>query len=100
MKKIAFFLVLSFVLMFAISAFAQTSSPSPVAAVTATPAVTPAATTGFVAFVKANLAAIALAVYGILDVVVLVSPGLAGNGIVHQLILLTAKLAGQNPPAA
>ncbi len=51
-----------------------------------------------IGFVQAHVAAIALAVYAALDVLILVIPSLAGNGLVHQILILAGKLAGMQPP--
>lgn len=72
--------------------------PAPAASVPAV--VVPVVSGGFFAFVKANLAALALAVYAILDVVIALSPGLAANGLVHAILNLAAKASGQVPPPA
>lgn len=70
---------------------------SPAAVIVAPP---PPASPGVFGFLKANLAAVALAVYAILDVAILLSPSLAGNGLVHQILILAGKASGQTPPAA
>jgi hypothetical protein len=49
-------------------------------------------------FIMGNKAAIALAVYAILDLAILVNPKLEANGILHQIQLWASSLSGQAPP--
>ena len=51
-------------------------------------------------WVVAHQAVVAGLVVGILDFVFAVSPSLAANGILHQVYLWIASLAGKAPPAA
>jgi hypothetical protein len=88
------FLILSFVLVE--YSFAQAVAPiaSPAVAVVA-----PAASIGFLSFLKSNLVIISGALYFIIDIVILLSPGLAANGLLHQVQLWLGKESGQIPPA-
>lgn len=98
MKKLfvsLLFLGISFVVISEV--FAQV----PAASVMSSPAVAivpaPVTSLTFFGFIKANAVAIALAIYAILDVVILAVPSLAGNGLIHQILITTGKLAGQPP---
>lgn len=57
-----------------------------------------------IAFVQANTPVLALALYGVLDLAVLLSPKIAANGIVHLILSWAAakagvSLPGEQPPA-
>lgn len=93
MKKILFLNLLALVL--AVIAFAQVPSASP----SASPAVA-AASFNFMTFIKTYWSQIALALYAALDVLILASPSVAGNGLVHEIFVLLGKAAGQTPPSA
>jgi hypothetical protein len=98
MRKFQGLLILAIVC-FGFLALAQVAAPvasGPVAVISAPP-VQPV---GFIGFVKANLVVLASAVYFLLDIVILVSPGLAGNGILHQIMITAGKLGGQTPTAS
>ena len=53
-----------------------------------------------ISFVVANKAAVALAVYAILDLVILINPSASGNGLLHQVLLWAQSISGQQPPSA
>lgn len=53
-----------------------------------------------ISWVVAHQAIVSGAVVGVLDLVFALSPALAGNGILHQIYLWIASLAGKAPPAA
>jgi len=55
---------------------------------------------GFFSFVKANLAVISGALYFLIDLIILLSPSLAANGLLHQVQLWLGKESGQVPPAS
>lgn len=95
------FVISVFMALFLLSvvSFAQVP-PAPVGSPAAVIVAPPPASPGVFGFLKANLAAVALAVYAILDVAILLSPTLAGNGLVHQILILAGKASGQTPPAA
>lgn len=73
--------------------------PSP-AQIVATVIATPVSQVGFFDFVKSHIADFALAIYALLDVIILAIPSLAGNGLLHQILIMAGKLSNQNPPAS
>ncbi len=80
MKRI----ILLIVMLFSVAAMADAAPAAP----------------GLIDFIKAHLTSLALLVYSLLDVLILAIPSLAGNGLIHQILLLAGKLAGMQPPAA
>lgn len=78
-------------LIIGVEVFAQTASPTP------TPTPAPASSASSIwTWLMSNKMDVAACVYWILDVVVLVAPGLAGNGLLHQLTIWAAALSGQS----
>lgn len=98
MKKFILVSVFAFFGFLVISAsFAQTPLP---AASVAPAVVAPAPAPSVFDFIKAHVSQIALVVYGVLDLLILASPKLDANGLLHQLLLWAGKLSGQTPPPA
>jgi hypothetical protein len=94
---------LLFILSIGAMALAQAASPAPSVTTVTAPVATPVAPSGFFAQLMAYKSQIGLAVYALLDLLVLMIPGLAGNGIVHQILIVAGKLANQNsatPPSS
>src|SRR4051812_8964485 len=98
MKKVILFAFVIGVL-FVSYAIAQepAASPAPSVAAVISP-VTPTTPLGVIGFIKEHLAAIALAIYAVLDVLIYAIPSLKGNGLVQQIFIAAGKLSGQKPP--
>jgi hypothetical protein len=101
MKILLMILLCAFTFVFIETAMAQAVLPiaSPVAPVVAVVAAAPVSV-GLLSFVKSNLAVIAGAIYFLIDIVILLSPNLAANGLLHQVQLWLGKESGQVPPAS
>jgi hypothetical protein len=114
-KIVSVILLVSILALFGVELLAQTASPAASAipaAVAATPAPVTAALAStptshnFFELIYANKALLGLLAYALLDCVVLFVPSLKGNGIVHQLLLVTGAMSApaapgaSNPPAA
>lgn len=103
MKKLRIGLAFA-IICFSLFSMAQVAAPVVPAApiVNAIAPVIPVVQASFfselVLFVKSNLAVVAGLVYFLIDLIILVTPSLAGNGLLHQIMITAGKLSGQTPP--